>query len=760
MSEKLRRGKKTRVTGRYFYRIFFPFICITSAVAVLLSLYFYRQYEERYRDTCGSTSRQLITGVQQSTESLLRQMQQIYDAIAVEADISQMLSLSESDPTAHYKAYMALNRIIVTNTEIYEAAVVNSGNGDVVYSGADTLDVDEAIERLQENRDQMVYAAELTERDEGLPVLVFAYPFYDYSYSDNPNGVFLTVTRESALQAVMPGISETQACVITDAEGTVLLENEAENFTVGDEMLSDLMAAGEAAEGEDSYSLQNGQNRYLCSMLTDAETGWHFYLVTSEDEIFSALRAARNSMLAVFGLIILAALLIQYFVTRRIYAPVRKITAEMAGRAGKSADSADEFALIQDSYQQILAEMENLEQKSTLYALKEKSDLLRQLLLQEGDPAETDKNLRKRGYELSYDSLFLIDLEIFSNQDSGLFPKMMLTGIQKILTDSLSEDFIPNSVQISDHEVAELLSVRSGSAVTYDDLIRKLENVRQIILTSWDVRLCLGVGGGIISPESCGNVYREVREMMQNRFTLGFNQVIDRKKIADLMDEPLEYPDRIMDEIARDIIAQKEQAFEGDLDAIRGIIVQYSYQAANLIYAKLVLRVFADLDEKGIRLRMDSLEENPFAVSSLEEGLACLRRFYEIAGEQQRQMESLRSNRQYDAVRKGEEYIRTHYMDSGLSTEQIASQLGYTASYYSRIFKTVNGSFIGDYIRQVRVMKAQELLQNSSMTVQEISEAAGFTTSNYFYSVFKKETGLTPAAYRSASQRGQKREER
>ncbi len=83
----------------------------------------------------------------------------------------------------------------------------------------------------------------------------------------------------------------------------------------------------------------------------------------------------------------------------------------------------------------------------------------------------------------------------------------------------------------------------------------------------------------------------------------------------------------------------------------------------------------------------------------------------------------------------------------------VAEYLGYSTNYFSRIFKSITGFYINDYIRQIRIVKAQELLMNSDMTITTIAEATGFSNPNYFYSIFKKETGLTPAAYRNAGQR-------
>ena len=751
-------GKSYR-KGRFFYRILFPFIAITSAAAILLSLFFYRQYEIRYRQSISQTGNDQIEGVSQSFGALTRQMRQIYDAIAVEGDITDFLALQEEDSQAGYHAYTALNRIIMTNSDIYLAALCNGWSGQVLLCGSDTLPTDRAMQLLKDRQAPFLYTEELTERDSGTSVLVFAYPYYPYSVTENPCGVFLAVREDDVLQAGMPGISDSQACVVTENDGSVLLQKNAEEFGVSADFLAQMQDT-HPEESQCTFTFTDGDARYICSRMTDSDSGRRFTLVTSEDEMLAPLRKSRNAMILFFGMILLAAAVVQYVVTRRIYAPIRKITNEVAGRSGAGSDNADEFALIQNAYAGILEEMRDLEQKSSRYAMREKSDLCRELILDGENAEKTAAVMAEKGYALSFDSMFLIDVAFSPKQGSGIFTPVVVAGIQKLLTDSLSADFVPNSVQVSDTEVAELLNVRDGSSVTFDDLLQRLGTVKGAILAQWPVVLCIGIDGGINSPRECALVYRRVRDMMQNRFTLGDNALIDRRKIADLVDEPMEYPDKIMSEIAKDMILRQEEKFRADLESFREVVVQYSYQAADLIYIRLLVRVLSDLEEKGIRIRQESFSDNLFAASTLDEGLKLLRKLYDITGEQLGKMENLRSSRQYEAVRSGEEYIRAHYMDSRLSTEEIASQLGYTASYYARIFKTVNGNYLGDYLRQVRVMKAKDLLQNSAMTVQEISEAAGFTTANYFYTVFKKETGLTPAAYRTGSQNGREEEKK
>ena len=112
------------------------------------------------------------------------------------------------------------------------------------------------------------------------------------------------------------------------------------------------------------------------------------------------------------------------------------------------------------------------------------------------------------------------------------------------------------------------------------------------------------------------------------------------------------------------------------------------------------------------------------------------------------QAEQLKGNRHYKKIMESQEFIMTNYSDCNLSVDMIADRLGYSSNYFARQFKSITGFYVNDYIRQIRIMKAQDFLNNSSMTVNEISKATGFTTPNYFYSIFKKESGMTPASFR------------
>lgn len=94
------------------------------------------------------------------------------------------------------------------------------------------------------------------------------------------------------------------------------------------------------------------------------------------------------------------------------------------------------------------------------------------------------------------------------------------------------------------------------------------------------------------------------------------------------------------------------------------------------------------------------------------------------------------------------EYIQAHYADKGLTTRQIADHTYLTHTYLCALFKKETGKTVNEYVTEIRMAKAKELLQNRRLKLYEVALAIGITDSNYFSSLFKKSTGMTPSQYR------------
>ena len=95
--------------------------------------------------------------------------------------------------------------------------------------------------------------------------------------------------------------------------------------------------------------------------------------------------------------------------------------------------------------------------------------------------------------------------------------------------------------------------------------------------------------------------------------------------------------------------------------------------------------------------------------------------------------------------------VEVHFCDPDFSISVIAEAYHVSDSRMSNLFKDEMGMGFLEYVWKMRLEKAQTLLRDTQLSVEEISLAVGYLVSTSFSRKFKQETGLTPSQYRQSS---------
>ena len=93
--------------------------------------------------------------------------------------------------------------------------------------------------------------------------------------------------------------------------------------------------------------------------------------------------------------------------------------------------------------------------------------------------------------------------------------------------------------------------------------------------------------------------------------------------------------------------------------------------------------------------------------------------------------------------------IEQQYSNPALDLRMLAEDANFSQPYLSRIFKEWCGLSIHQYINQVRIQHAKELIVNGNITIKEIALAVGFSGDAQFIRAFKKLEGVTPGTLRN-----------
>ena len=108
------------------------------------------------------------------------------------------------------------------------------------------------------------------------------------------------------------------------------------------------------------------------------------------------------------------------------------------------------------------------------------------------------------------------------------------------------------------------------------------------------------------------------------------------------------------------------------------------------------------------------------------------------------------SGRRYsDIIEITKDQIRKTYMSDEISLNTIAAEVGMSPSYFSSIFSKEMGKTFVEYLTEIRMDRAKELLMCSSMKISEIGYEVGYKDPHYFSYIFKKTQNCTPKEFRA-----------
>ena len=97
-------------------------------------------------------------------------------------------------------------------------------------------------------------------------------------------------------------------------------------------------------------------------------------------------------------------------------------------------------------------------------------------------------------------------------------------------------------------------------------------------------------------------------------------------------------------------------------------------------------------------------------------------------------------------------YIESNY-NTDITYPELAKLLNVSKYHFCHLFKEATGKTVVQYINDIRIDKAYNLLKNTDMNITQVSMSVGFNDMNYFSRLFRKHKNVSPSKVRSCEKK-------
>jgi AraC-like DNA-binding protein len=494
----------------------------------------------------------------------------------------------------------------------------------------------------------------------------------------------------------------TSRLIIVDRDGKVLAHPDPKLFGTN---YSRLPAGKDEGIFTDTYE----GRRYLVSYTTHPAWGWRFINTIGYEEIFRNLTDFLIVAAVVFVLLMLLSVCLSYIGSWKIYSPISWLEKNQ---------------------------------------VRVKQEVIRGLVLGELDP-DSPENYRQYLKDELAEGPFLIAVLRLDNY-SRLMEKLPSDDISRfffVLKEQLSRFMpVPNVVLQPQRDHVCLIAQGHSPA----EVKAALAGVQETVTKQLALTFTIGMSDVFPRHDSFHEEYDACLAATQFRFRFGGNTIIRTRDVDQVVDGEYAFPEErihvLFQELAMGKVARVEQVVDEILDGVRGRgFEDYSFMVQSIVYQTSKQLEKLNHSLKGSVLTLRGLLQMVRSSETLEDLKNRLMETYSLVAEigQKKQ-----GHRLEELARGTQTYIEQNFQDVTLCTESIADVMGVTASYVRFVYKNTFGGSLAETLNSLRLKYCEDQLAQTRLPVKKIYQTAGFGNYSYFFTLFKKNTGLTPNQYR------------
>jgi AraC-like DNA-binding protein len=548
---------------------------------------------------------------------------------------------------------------------------------------------------------------------------------------------------------------------VVDYDGKPVVNSMSkDNQEKGEQVFKSFMEKKSIFGSEEGYLREKIDGReYLAVFTTSQMCKWRYITIIPTEVVTEKANKIRQITVAAALLCVVIGLVFSYLLTSRVYYPVNELVNyinafKIKRKINEGKVKEDELTFINRIVDYIYRENESLNDlfQQNVPILKEK--LLYDLF--EGKLSQEDLYASSRNLEIDFpfDSyeVIIFDIEDYSMYSKGIKDELIVEKrMDEIATEKYWDKMRVYSLMRDNDKIISIVNIQSDSLaaeVIYDFI----KEVKDYFAVKYDLIFTVGIGSVYTTPKNVSMSLRDAMSALKYKVIKGQGSITHIDEVSNIPDHIFEYSfdtekqlinlvkagsieklKELIDEIIDENMLHQEtspEIIENLFNALAGTAVRTIYDIRASVEDILGNRcnIYKTVLEKS---KVESKREYILNIFEKISDYICSRKQNQNA----KIMDSITV------------FIDNNY-HTDISLAQVGEVVGLSSTYLSSIFKEISGGSFVDYVNGVRIQKSKVLLAQPQLTIIQIAEKVGFSSSNTFIKAFKRKEGITPGQFR------------
>ncbi len=758
---------KTKYHNKLFWRYLISFFFVISLTIVMIITIVFSLYSNMQISAARASSIGQLEQVCEMTDLLYAQMRSISNQILQNSTTNGCLSTTSFDRLKEVSAAIKLREMQTATPYVRYVSFYNSASNRFISSStADFLteaDVKYYYDLLSDTYGdactlRLIGPNYATQQMKTKYVYSFIFRL-QVRNSGAPDLAVIDVDEDYLTQAIanLRTSNGFQQVLLLDREGNVFSSNTAyddgQDFTQSTYVSLDFDKMQELTGSSGSFSQRLGDGTsalvtYACSDMS----GFTIVNIVPYSNIFSGLpQLAALTLLS--GLLVLGiGIAISCRTSARLSAPIEVLYRNYVKKPSTDRRAGNELDQLSRAFSDMYAKADKLEQGLISSYSDSKKRVMQRLLHGESELIPNYLEVYQK-FDINllapYYSIVMINCvsreNVLGPDDSSYF--ICSYALENIVSEVMGHFGSISTYRNSKNMLAVLLPLRQNEFPKRMDV--ELHRVIDVMAAEFDMETTICIGNIVETAANINMCYEATTIALESSTIHNHGKVFFADEISQT-ENLNQYHNKLYIKLAEHVRNEDLNACSQEFDLALSYMINVSFRTA-ITYFNHVMMTLMDSfsstfsDDDTYRQLMDKLNEiNP----NLQNVYLLRRKCMEFLDLLIRHLSLSRKYGNEQAAETARKYIEKNYANPDLSLRMLAEMVGLSPAYFGKTFTAHTTYSFNDYLANVRMRKAAQLLTETKLPINQISESIGILNTNYFYSVFKKKFGMTPLAYR------------